>query len=240
MEEEAVMLRGRLIIAALVMVICAATTSYALTLSDGFESGNLDDRWYVAGERPFESDVSVRSLLDGAIVHSGTYSMCMYTYGPHAYLTAWWPNLVHPNSLPHSGSFHAWVYVDTSQGAPQLWLEGTYAIAGINDVNGFIVTVPKDSQWHNLSIAYEPQYDDLNGRLFATVDGNPAGEVISSDLEGGQFTGGGFSIVTPTGYEYLKIWVDDCVTNIVPEPGSLMVLGGGLFAAAGLILRKRR
>lgn len=241
MEDRRPMLRKILTFAVLIMFACAATAVYSLTYSDGFESGNLSDEWIVVGSDPPAGDAIVKHQSQGAIVRTGQYSMFMYANGVDEGKRAWWPNLVFGDDIPRDGNFEAWLRLDDKAGVPQLWLEATYTIEGFEELNGFLAPIPSDTNWHKYSIFYDPDYDADNGRLTAFYDGGSCGSFVSEDLKGGQFSGGGFSIVTGGGGGgRLKYWLDDCGIYVAPEPSSMMALGCGLFGLAGLALKRRR
>ena len=232
------MLRRILTFAALIMFACAATAAYSLTFSDGFESGKLSDNWVVVGPDPPAGDAVVKHLSQGAIVRSGQYSMLMYANGVDDE-EARWPNLVFGDEIPREGRFEAYLRRDEKAGSPQLWLEATYLIEGVEDGLAFLVPTPTDTtSWHKYSIFYDPDYDAENGSLTAFYDGGLWESFINEDLKGGQFTGGGF-IISPSG-GHLKYWLDDCGIYVAPEPSSMMALGCGLFGLAGAVLKRRR
>ena len=235
------MLRTSLALVAFAMIAGAATAAVGTTLTDGFESGNMDTWWVELGGD--QVDANVESKANGAYVRTGDYAMWMYGAGSGdgfpSYIGAWWPFLSHGDTVARGGEFHAWVLIEQSVGEPELFLDATYEIGGFEETNGLTLIVPQDGQWHHVYIAYNPEYDDTRGSLMAYADDELRGEYIHETLKGGQLTAGGFYVMAAF-TDSLKFWADDCEFSLVPEPGSLLAFGSGLVALAGAAFRRRR
>lgn len=143
-----------------------------------------------------------------------------------------------------------WVSVTNNSGTPWLGMNITAGAGdlvaivqgdGLEDENGFV---------GNSVVASRPGVFDYYGSYGSRIYDTQYGQVTGNLYAGTVFTFG--TPLANTQKVAFKIYTDNsyydnpassfcvCLTPVVPEPGSLLALSGGLIGVAGFALRRRR